>query len=88
MPLRQWKSPFYSRCGHCTPPLSGAVEFASFRQRLYDYTRNQVDYNGKMDVHFPPGTHPFGSRWWSWPMALRGIKVRHTQRRRLRSAGF
>ena len=83
VPMVQWKSDHYTMaappyddlvpCSHCVPPLSGAAEHASFSQRLDDYTRNQWSYNSRMDEHFPPGTHPFGSRWWSWPLNFRGI---------------
>ena len=32
-------------------------------ERLADYTLAQWEYNAKMDAYFPPGSHPFGSRW-------------------------
>ena len=85
IPMQQWKSEHYTAagppyddlggqpCWHCVPPRSGAAPFATLWQRIDDYSKNQWAYNSKMDAHFPPGTHPFGSRWWSWPLNLRGI---------------
>jgi len=57
-------------------PLAASLppgERPSFLALALEHAATQFRYNRNMAILFPRGSHAFDSRWYSWPLAARGV---------------